>query len=149
MVSNSFGREISCSQWEGSECTHDGPCFFLLGVGVELRGVIFWFFFLAPNVFPTCSQLVPLRFPKLFLEAFPIAPQFYPIWFAQSSTLRYTNWKGWQKVNTIESFLQLRVQRGASIGKCSMFQKKIVTGPMNMALSKKKKKKLWAHPWTN
>ncbi len=37
-----------------------------------------------------CSHGVPKMFPKMF----PIAPQFYyPIWFAQSSTLMYINWK--------------------------------------------------------
>ncbi len=55
-------REISCSQWEASACTHDEPCFCLLGEG---GGRHFLFFFLVPNVFPTCSHHVPLRFPKL------------------------------------------------------------------------------------
>jgi hypothetical protein len=49
-------------------------------------------------VFLPCSQCVPNMYswcsPNLFLKAFPIAPQFYPIWFAQSSTLVYINWKG-------------------------------------------------------
>jgi hypothetical protein len=50
---------------------------------------LFLFFFLVPIVFSTYShQYVPLKFLKflkLFLKVFPIAPQFYPIWFAQSS----------------------------------------------------------------
>jgi len=40
--------EISCSQWEGSACTHDEPCFCLLGVG---GGV----FFVLASFFPMCS----------------------------------------------------------------------------------------------
>jgi hypothetical protein len=88
--------EISWSQWEGSSCTHDGPCFFPFGVGRVGRvggGVSFFNSFLVLNVFLTCSHHVPLRFPKLFPMAFPIVPRFYPIWFAQSSTLKDTNWK--------------------------------------------------------
>jgi hypothetical protein len=37
-----------------------------------------------------CSHGVP-QVPKLFPKTFPIAPQLYPIWFAQSPTLMYTN----------------------------------------------------------
>jgi len=39
-----------------------------------------------PNVFQSGSQRVP-QVPKTF----PIAPQFCPIWFAQSSTPMYEN----------------------------------------------------------
>jgi hypothetical protein len=46
--------------------------------------------------------------------------QFYPIWFAQSSTFMYINWKGRLLGTTFVSILQLGVQRGASIGE---FQK--------------------------
>jgi hypothetical protein len=61
-------------------------------------------------VFP-CSQGV-LRCPKMF----PIAPEFYPIWFAQSSTPMYIIYKGEIQECTFVSILQLGVQRGASIG---------------------------------
>jgi hypothetical protein len=37
-----------------------------------------------------CSHGVP-EVPNLFPKMFPIAPQFYLIWFAQSSTLMYIN----------------------------------------------------------
>jgi hypothetical protein len=37
--------EISCSQWEASACTHDEPCFCLLGVGGGGGGGVFFFFF--------------------------------------------------------------------------------------------------------
>jgi hypothetical protein len=73
--------EVSCSQWEGSACTPDGPWFFLYG---GAGGVIFWIFFLVCNVFPTCFHHVPLKFPKLLPRTFPIAPQIYLIWFAPS-----------------------------------------------------------------
>jgi hypothetical protein len=47
------------------------------------------FFFLkggSNSVFSPCSQCVPIMF--------PMAPMFYPIWFAQSPTPMYINWKG-------------------------------------------------------
>jgi hypothetical protein len=40
-------------------------------------------------LFPMCSQHVPKLFSNVFLKMFPIAPRFYPIWFAQSSTPLY------------------------------------------------------------
>jgi len=57
------------------------PFFFpFLGGG----GEFFFFFFLCsqclPNMFPSSSLEVP-QVPKFFPKAFPIAPQFYPIWF--------------------------------------------------------------------
>jgi hypothetical protein len=79
--------EISCSQWEGSACTHDGPCFLLFeGVG----GGGLKKFPLVPNIFSPCSQRV-LKFSNAFPFMFPIPPGFYPIWFAQSSTFMYIN----------------------------------------------------------
>jgi hypothetical protein len=63
--------KVSCSQWEVSACTHEGSSFFLFG------GWRFYVFFL---LFSSCSQRLP-QVPKLFLKTFPIAPQFYPIWF--------------------------------------------------------------------
>jgi hypothetical protein len=57
---------------------------------VEVGGVFFLFFFLVPNVLLSSSFEVP-QVPNLLPEAFPIAPQFYPIWFAQSSTVMYIN----------------------------------------------------------
>jgi hypothetical protein len=44
--------------------------------------------------FSMCFHHVPMevpQVPKVFLKLFPIAPPFYPIWFAQSSTLMYIN----------------------------------------------------------
>jgi len=41
--------EISCSQWEGSACTHDGPWFFL-GRGGAGRGMFFLFFFIVQSL---------------------------------------------------------------------------------------------------
>jgi hypothetical protein len=50
------------------------------------------FFLFVPNG----SHHVPLRFLKFLScsKTFPIAPHFYPIWFAQSSTLMCINWEG-------------------------------------------------------
>jgi hypothetical protein len=81
------------------------------------------------SMFPMCSHCVLFMFhgvpqvPKLFPKTFPIARQFYPIWFAQSSTFMYLNWKGGLLESTFVSILQLRVKRGASIGECPMFPK--------------------------
>jgi hypothetical protein len=87
---------------------------FFLGVEVGIMNCCF---------FP-CSQCVPIMFqtvPKLFLMMIQISPQIYPIWFAQISTLKYINWKG-RLESTFVSILWLKVQRGASIGECPMFQ---------------------------
>jgi hypothetical protein len=58
-----------------------------------VRGVI-CLFFLVPNVFLTCPQHVPLRFlmfSSCSFKAFQIAPEFYPMWFAQCLNLMYIN----------------------------------------------------------
>jgi hypothetical protein len=47
---------------------------------------------------------------------FPIAPGFYPLWFAQSSTPLYINYKGEIQGCTFVFILRLGVQRGGSIG---------------------------------
>ncbi len=65
--------------------------FFCLAEG---RGRLFLFFPLFPNVFSSCSHRVP-QVLKLFPKTFPIAPQLYPLWFAQSPTLICRNWKRW------------------------------------------------------
>jgi hypothetical protein len=44
--------------------------------------------------FPSSPQRVPKVFPNALPKMFPIAPQFYPLWFAQSSTPMYINFKG-------------------------------------------------------
>jgi hypothetical protein len=72
------------------------------GLNIDSFFFFFPFFPLVPNVFPTGSCHVPMRFPK-----FPIAPQFYPIWFAQSSTLVNMNWNSRLKGSTFVSILQL------------------------------------------
>ncbi len=66
---------VSCSQWEGSACTHEGSSFFSF---CRVR-ILCFFFYCSHDVlmgFPKaspCSQVVP--------QDIPIAPQFYPIWF--------------------------------------------------------------------
>jgi hypothetical protein len=89
-------------------------------------------------MFSSCSLEIPQAlkfFPKLFT--------FYPIQFAQSSTLMYINWKVHCRLlgNTFVPILKLGVKRGASKGECSQCSIKIADGPMNMALSKKRKRK--------
>jgi hypothetical protein len=51
----------------------------------------------------------------------------------------YINKKGSLLGNTFVSILQLGVRRGVSIGGSASMFPKIADGPMNMALSKKKK----------
>ncbi len=59
----------------------------------------------------------PNLFAKLFPKMFPIVPYYYGIWFAQSSTLMYINWKGETQRSTFVSILQLGVfQSGVSVG---------------------------------
>ncbi len=70
--------------------THMSPFFFLLRVGWGKGEFFFGFFPLVPNVLPSSSLEVP-QVLKLFLKAFLISCQFYPIWFAQSSTVMYIN----------------------------------------------------------
>jgi len=72
---------------EAQHAIMNNPVFFFLkvGEGGGIGGVF---------VFPTCSQCVPIMFSNVFPKMFPIAPGFYPIWFAQSSTPLYLNQKG-------------------------------------------------------
>jgi hypothetical protein len=53
--------------------------------GGEGEGVVFCFF----PLFPMCSHGVPPKFLSCPQKIFPIAPQFYRILFAQSSTPMY------------------------------------------------------------
>jgi len=72
---------------------------------------------------------------------FPIAPGFYPLWFAQSSTPLYINYKGEIQGCTFVFILRLGVQRGASIGGMPNVSKKLAYWPTNMAPFKKIKNK--------
>jgi hypothetical protein len=106
-------------------------CFFFVGWGVS--GSNFLFFFLP--LFWICFHHVHMGFPKLF----PIAPQFYPIWFAQSSTPMCINWKGGPEGKTFVSVLGLGVQRGAAMGECPNAPKELVMGQSMLFPSKRKK----------
>ncbi len=112
-----------------------GPVFFFSG---RIRRRNFWLFLLVPIMFPICSQRA-VRVLKLFPKTFSIAPQFYLIWFAQSSTLMCTNW----------AYLFLFCNRRCKevllwgIAQCS---KKIGDGPINMAPSEKINKKVASAP---
>ncbi len=140
--------EISCSQWEGSTCIHDGPYFCLLRVGWE-EFSLFWlpFFQCVFNMFSSCSLEVP-QILKLFPKVYAMVPQFYPIWFAQSLILMYINWKGMLLGNTLVSILQLSSKVVLPCWSIQCSQKN-AHGPMNMALSPPQKKELWGHLWTN
>ncbi len=86
-------------------------------------------------MFPSCSHEVL----KLFPITFAIAPQIYPIRFAQSSTLMYINWKGGSWESTFVSVLWLGSKEVLLWGsaQCS---KNIADGPINMAPSKQNKR---------
>jgi hypothetical protein len=99
---------------------------------------------LVPNVFPSCSQKIP-QIPKLFPKTFTMSPQNYPIWFAQSSTLTFINWK--KVSHRVPSFVYFvpRVQWGASIGECSIFQKNWWWVNQYDSFKKQKKKQTYEH----
>jgi hypothetical protein len=63
------GVVFSCRGWGGGDFFCFSPCSQCVS-----------------NIFSSCSPKVP-QDPELFPKTFPIALQFYPMWFAQSSTL--------------------------------------------------------------
>ncbi len=89
-------------------------------------------------------SLVPIKFPngsqvlKMFLDAFPnmfpIAPAFYPIWFAQSSTSLSINYN---PERTFASILQLEVYLLVGMPNVPI---KLLMGKINMASFQRKKK---------
>jgi len=108
--------------------------FFCLAEG---RGRLFLFFPLFPNVFSSCSHGVP-KVLKLFPTTFPIAPQLYPIWFAQSPTLMYTNWKSWAIGEHIYFyFATCGPKRCFYLGRSAQCLKKVVMGQSMCLLSNK------------
>jgi hypothetical protein len=114
--------KVSCSQWEGTQWIQ---FFFSCLAEGRRRRRLFLVFSLVPKcvliLFPwgsPSSDVVP--------KTFPIAPQLYPIWFAQSPTLMCTNWK---KVGHRRAYLFLFCYLGSKevllFGEeCPMFQKK-------------------------
>ncbi len=111
-----------CSQWEGSACT-----------SVEFMFCSFPF---VPNVFTSSFHEV-FKVLKLFPKTFPIAPQFYPTPFAESSTLMYIKWNGGPWGSTFDSIWV--VQRGTLLLGSALYSKKIGDGPINMIHNPKKK----------
>jgi hypothetical protein len=79
-------------------------------------------------LFPISSHQVPMGFPKTF----PIAPQFYPVWFAKSSR------KGSLKGSTFVSILQLGSKEFLLL-KSAQCSKKVCDWPINVAPSRRKK----------
>jgi hypothetical protein len=85
----------------------------------------FFVFPLVPNMFLSGSQVLkvfPIAFPKMF----PIAPAFYPIWFAQSSTSLFIKYNA---DFTFVSIFQLEVHL---LGGHAQSSKKIGYGQINM-----------------
>jgi hypothetical protein len=95
MAMNSFGKR-NFVQPVGRLSMHSWTVFFSLRGWARGEKDFILFYLL---LFLMCFHRVPLRFSsssqrifkvpnvfsKTFLRMFPIAPQFYPIWFAQSS----------------------------------------------------------------
>jgi hypothetical protein len=75
----------------------------------------------------------------LFLKTFPIAPQIYPIWFAQKFNSHVYKLKRWAEGKYISFYFATGIQRCASIGECPIVPKNFVDRPINMALSKQRK----------
>ncbi len=125
-------RRLSVHSWELQ-------FFFFLRRG---EGMLFPCSQCVPMMFPWCSYQLTKGFPKLFPKMFTIVCQMYLIWFAQSSTLMYMNWKR----SDVGEHICFYFATGASIGgvpKCSKiwanqygsFGKK----------TKHKSKKKWEH----
>jgi len=88
-----------------------------------------------------CSHWVP-QVPKLFPNTFPVAPQLYPIWFAQRPTLMYANWKRWAIGEHIYfNFATWGPKRCFYWGRSAQCLKEVVMGQSICLLSKKRKKK--------
>ncbi len=127
-------RKISCSQWECWECIHALSNYFLFEKAKGQKNFLFFSLFSI-----LCFYHVPKMFSNIFPKMFPIAPWFYPILFAQSSTPMYINWKGGLWGNTFVSILQLGSQEVLpSKGIMPQCSKKIDDGPMNKGLPKNK-----------
>jgi len=82
--------EISCSQWEGSACTHDGPWFFL-GRGGAGRGMFFLFFFIVQSL-PSAISLGQKWWPTV-LEIKNTCNQMG--WSMHSRCLDFLSFKFW------------------------------------------------------
>jgi hypothetical protein len=79
-------------------------------------------------------------FPNEFLKMFPIAPQFYPVRFAQSSILMYINRKCILKEEHICFYFATRVQKGALRRGMANVPKKLFIGQSTWLLYQNKKK---------
>jgi hypothetical protein len=87
MVTNNFGNE-SLMQPMRRLSIHLGGVRFLSSWGGDEQFVHYSHH--VPMELLSTPQKLP-QLPKVFLITFPIAPHFYPIWFAQSSILMYLN----------------------------------------------------------
>jgi hypothetical protein len=111
--------EISCSQWEGSTCTHERSSFFLLGGGGGIRD-----FFVLFLLFPSSSQCVPTVVPpRRSQQHLGFIPYSLPKFNSPVYKL-----KRWNPGVQICFNLQLGVQRGASIEGMPNVPKKLLMG---------------------
>jgi hypothetical protein len=116
--------EISCSQWEGSTCTHERSSFFLLGGGGGIRD-----FFVLFLLFPSSSQCVPTVVPpRRSQQHLGFIPYSLPKF--NSPVYKLKRWNPW--VQICFNFATGGPKRCFYWGhaQCS---KKIADGPINMA----------------
>ncbi len=104
MVRNSFENGNFMQPMGRLNMHHERSSFFLFDGRGPHTGLF---------VFFPCSQSVPKLFPDAFAKMFPIAPGFYPIWFAQSSTPMYINQGNMRKHTFI---LRMEANLGLSVG---------------------------------
>ncbi len=122
-LSRCISREICC-QWVTNLVSFEG-----------VGGEGFFVFFpscsqCVPIMFPKCSQIYSLKYSQQHLGFIPYGlPKFTPM---------YINQKGEIQGSKFYSILQLGVQRDASNGGTPNVPQKIADGPINMAPSKRK-----------
>ncbi len=131
MVTNSLEIKVHAANEKAQHALMRGPVFFFLG---RDKGI-----FLLISLFPMWYHHVP-QVPNSFLKTFPIWPQIYSIWCAQSSILMYINWKG----ELYGAHLFLFCDWGPK--SCFNWGVHNVAKKLIMYVSFKTKKMLWVHP---
>jgi hypothetical protein len=138
-VANQHGIKLRC-YWEHLGVTLHKPFGNLMGTH---HPGFFW----VTNVFSSCSLDV-FQDSKLFSKAFSIAPQFYPIWFAQSFNSHVYKLRR----RTAGEYFCFYFATG---GPKTCFHWGVLSVPKRLLMGEwiwlfsKKEEKLWAHPWTN
>jgi hypothetical protein len=90
------------------------------------------------------TLLILFLVPNVYCKVFPIAIWFYSIWFSPKFNSHIYKLKRWARGEYIFLYFATGVQRGPSNRKYCF--KKFDDGPMNMALSKRKKEEVMCTP---